>query len=261
MSEVTPETPTPPPAGAPEPPAPQAAPEAPAPQAAAPAQPETPAPAATSTDELPPWAQRELKKLRDEAAGNRVKAKEVADSLAQFKAEQEQQRQAFAKALGLAPDEPPTAEQLTKQLADAQAERTAAADRARQAAVELAVFRAAAAQQVDGNALLDSRAFVSALEGLDPTAADFQQQVTAAIVTAAQQNPRYQITPPAPPAPEPPAPPAIPKSGAEFGAPPQGPRQWTDEDLIGKTPKQVQDAINAGLLENMGFGPKRASRR
>jgi hypothetical protein len=261
MSELAPETPTPPPAGAPETPAPQAAPEAPAPQAATPAQPETPAPAATSTDELPPWAQRELKKLRDEAAGNRVKAKEVADSLAQFKAEQEQQRQAFAKALGLAPDEPPTVEQLTQQLAASKAQQDAEAARARQAAVELAVFRAAAAQQVDGNALLDSRAFVSALEGLDPTAQDFQQQVTNAILTAAQQNPRYQITPPAPPAPEPPAPPAIPKSGAEFGAPPQGPRQWTDEDVARATPAQLQKAINDGLCVDLGFGRKRADRR
>ena len=256
MSETTTETP----ALAPEAPTPQAAPEAPAPQAPAPAQPEPAAPAA-SAEELPAWAQRELKKLRDEAAGNRVKAKEVGDRLAAFEAQQETQRQAFAKALGLAPDEPPTVEQLTEQLAASKAQHDAESARARQAAVELAVFRAASAQQVDGNALLDSRQFVAALNGLDPSAPDFQQQVTEAISTAAQQNAHYRLAPPAPTAPEPPAPPAVPKSGAEFGAPPQGPRQWTDEDLVGKTPKQVQDAINAGLLENMGFGPKRASRR
>lgn len=260
MSELTPEAPAQAPAAAPETPAPVVAPEAPAPQAPAPAQSETPAPAA-SADELPPWAQRELKKLREEAAGNRVKAKQVEDSLTQFRAEQQAQRQAFAKALGLAPDEPPTVEQLTEQLASSKAQQDAESARARQAAVELAVFRAASAQQVDGNALLDSRAFVTALNGLDPTASDFQQQVTEAIATAAQQNPRYQVAPPAPAAPEPPAPPAIPRSSAEFGAPPQGPRQWTDDDLVGKTPQQVQDAINEGLLQNMGFGPRRSSRR
>lgn len=260
MSEPTPETSAPAPAAAPEQPAPQAAPEAPAPQATAPAQPEAAASAA-SADELPQWAQRELKKLRDEAAGNRVKAKEVADSLAQFKAEQEAQRQAFAKAMGLAPDEPPTAEELTKQLADAQAQRTAESSRARQAAVELAVFREAAAQQVDGNALLDSRQFVAALDGLDPTAPDFSQRVTEAISTAAQQNSRYQVAPPAPPAPTPPAPPAVPKSGAEFSAPPQGPRQWTDEDVARATPRQLQDAINQGLLRDLGFGEQRNARR
>lgn len=261
MSEPTPETSAPAPAAAPEPPAPVAAPEAPTPQAAAPTQPETAPASAAGTDELPSWAQRELKKLRDEAAGHRVKAKETADSLAQFKAEQEQQRQAFAKAMGFAPDEPPTAEQLTKQLADSQAERTAAADRARQVSVELAVFRAAAAQQVDGNALLDSRQFVAALDGLDPTAPDFNQRVTEAISTAAQQNARYQVAPPAPPAPVPPAPPSVPKSGAEFSAPPQGPRQWTDEDVSRATPRQLQDAINQGLLRDLGFGEQRGARR
>lgn len=263
MSEPTPETPAAPapaPTPVPEPPATPS--PAPAPEPAAPAQPETPqAPAASSVDELPAWAQREFKKLRDEAAGNRVKAKEVTDSLAQFKTEQEQQRQAFAKALGLAPDEPPTAEQLTEQLNATKAERDAQQARARQTAVELAVFRAAAAEQVDGNALLDSRAFVSALDGLDPSAENFGQQVKDAIAAAAESNPRYKLTPPAPAAPEPPAPPAVPKSGAEFGAPPQGPRQWTQEDVDRATPDQVQKAINQGLLENLGFGPRRASRR
>lgn len=259
MSEPAPETPAT--APAPEPPAPTAAPEAPTPQASASAQPETPAANAANTDELPPWAQRELKKLREEAAGNRVKAKEVADSLAQFKTEQEQQRQAFAKALGFAPDEPPTVEQLTQQLAASKGERDAEQARARQAAVELAVFRQAAAQQVDGNALLDSRAFAATLDSLDPAAPDFAQRVSEAINAAAERQPTYKVAPPAPQAPEPPAPPAIPKSGAEFSAPPQGPRQWTEEDVQNASPKQVQDAINQGLLQNLGFGPRRGSRR
>ncbi|NUQ95282.1 MAG: hypothetical protein HOY79_01525 [Streptomyces sp.] len=260
MSEPTPETPPAP--AAPEPPTPTPAAPEPAAAPQAEPQPSTPAaPSAASVDELPSWAQREFKKLRDEAAGNRVKAKEVTDSLAQFKAEQDQQRQAFAKALGLAPDEPPTAEQLTEQLNATKAERDAQQARARQTAVELAVFRAAAAEQVDGNALLDSRAFVSALDGLDPSADNFGQQVKDAIAAASEANPRYKLAPPAPAAPEPPAPPAVPKSGAEFGAPPQGPRQWTEEDVARAAPAQVQEAINKGLLVNLGFGPRRGARR
>jgi hypothetical protein len=231
----------------------------PTPSEPAPAEPQQPA--ATSTDELPSWAQRELKKLRDEAAGNRVKAKEVTDRLAAFETQQEQQRQAMAKALGLVSDEPPTAEQLAEQLNATKAERDAEQARARQTAVELAVFRAAAAEQVDGNALLDSRAFVSALDGLDPSVADFGQQVKDAIATAAESNPRYKLAPPAPATSAPPAPPSIPKSGSEFGAPPQGPRQWTDADVAAATPAQVQEAINQGLLVNLGFGPKRSTRR
>jgi hypothetical protein len=235
-----------------------------------PAQPQTPSepapaepqqPAATSTDELPSWAQRELKKLRDEAAGNRVKAKEVTDRLAAFEAQQEQQRQAMAKALGLVSDEPPTAEQLAEQLNATKAERDAQEARARQTAVELAVFRAAAAAQVDGNALLDSRQFVGALDGLDPTDPAFNAKVTEAIAAASEANPRYKLAPPTPAVPPAPEPPAVPKSGAEFGAPPQGPRQWTEEDVSRATPAQLQNAINDGLLENLGFGPRRASRR
>lgn len=260
MSEPVPETPAVAPAATPEQPAPQAAPEAATPQAPPAPQPETPAPAA-STDDLPPWAQRELKKLREEAAGNRVKAKEVADSLAQFKAEQEQQRLAFAKALGLAPDEPPTAEQLAEQVAAEKAAAEAAQQRARQAAVELAVFRAATAQQVDASALLDSRTFAATLDSLDPAAPDFTERVTEAISTAAQANPRLQPTPATPPSPPAPEPPSVPKSGGEFGAPPAGPRQWTEDDVAHATPAQLQDAINKGLLEQLGFGPRRAARR
>lgn len=265
MSEPTPEpTPAAPPTPAAEPtPAPTAVAPDPAhpqtPSEPAPAEPQQPA--ATSADELPSWAQRELKKLRDEAAGNRVKAKEVTDRLAAFEAQQEQQRQAMAKALGLVSDEPPTAEQLAEQLNATKAERDAQEARARQTAVELAVFRAAATEQVDGNALLDSRTFVSALDGLDPSADDFGQQVKAAIAAAAESNPRYKLEPATPPPPAPPAPPAVPKSGSEFGAPPQGPRQWTEEDVSRSTPAQLQKAINEGLLENLGFGPRRGSRR
>lgn len=260
MSEPAPETPVAETsAPAPEQPA-HGAPD-PAPVTAA--QPEAAQPAAgsASVDELPPWAQRELKKLREEAAGNRVKAKEVSDRLAAFEAAQDQQRKAFAKALGLAPDEPPTPEQLTEQLNSTRAERDAEQQRARQTAVELAVFRQAAAQQVDGNALLDSRAFVTALDGLDPAAADFNQRVTEAINVAAERNPLYKLTPPTPPTPAPPAPPTVPKSGAEFSAPPQGPRQWTEEDVARATPTQLQKAINDGLCQELGFGPRRASRR
>ena len=254
-------TPTEPPAAPPAPVAPPTppvvAPEPPAPPA--PAQPPA-APAASSVDELPAWAQKSLADVRAEAAANRVKAKENADALAAFQADQAKQRDALAKAFGLVGDEPPTAEQLTERLTASNAERDAERKRAQQAAVELAVLRAAATQQVDGNALLDSRQFVSALDGLDPTSADFSQKVSETIATAVERNPGYKPTV-APPPPAPPAPPTVPKSGAEFGAPPAGPRQWTETDVDNASPKQLQKAINDGLLETLGFGPRRASRR
>jgi hypothetical protein len=218
-----------------------------------------------SVDELPAWAQKNLAELRSEAAANRVKAKETAEALDKFKAEQAQQqaqqREAFAKALGLAPDEPPTAEQLAEQLAAEKAARDSDRQRARQAAVELAVFRAAAAEQVDGNALLDSRAVAAELAELDPTAGDFQQRVAETVAKAAA-DPRYKPAAASEPAPtSAPEPPAIPRSGGEFSGANNGPRQWTEADVQHATPDELQKAINQGLLEDMGFGPKRRSRR
>lgn len=257
--------------GTPEPPAgnpPSPEPPAPEPSSAPPAaDPEPPAqqPPAGTADELPPWAQRELKKLRDEAASNRVKAKEAADAagkaVEQMRAEQEAQRLALGKALGLVKDEPPTAEELTKQLQASQAERDAERTRARQAAVELAVFRAAGTLGADGSALLDSRSFAGTLADLDPADAGFGERVAAAITAAVEAQPKYKLTPPAPA--EPPRPqPTVPQSSpGQFTGPPSTPRQWTEEDVARATPTQLQDAINKGLLENLGFGPKRASRR
>jgi hypothetical protein len=222
-------------------------------------------------DELPSWAQRELKKLRDEAAGNRVKAKETADALTKFRSEQEQreqeQRQRLAKALGLVnDDEPPSVDELTKQLEASNSTATEAQNAARATRVELAVFRAAAAANVDANALLDSRSFVSQIVGLDDTAEDFSGKVNALIEKAAEQNSRYKLkredpTQPAPPV-EPPAPPAVPRSGAEgFTSAPNGPRQWTEQDVERASPKQVEEALEKGLLQSLGFGARRGSRR
>jgi hypothetical protein len=248
------ETATEPPAIPAAPATPPAPPVPAPPQPPAPPAPTDPAagqpPTAAAVDELPPWAQKSITELRAEAAANRVKAKETADALAAFKADQDKkqaaQREAFAKAMGLAPAEPPTAEQLAEQLAAEKTARDTDRQLAQQAAVQLAVFRAAAEAQVDGNALLDSHAFTSTLSGLDPAAPDFQQQVAAAITKAAE-NPRYQVAPAVPAPPAPPAPPTVPASGAEFSAPPGGPRQWTDADVQAATPAQLQKAINDGL--------------
>jgi hypothetical protein len=50
-------------------------------------------------------------------------------------------------------------------------------------------------------------------------------------------------------------------SPGQFTGSPSAPRQWTEEDVARATPVQLQHAINDGLLENLGFGPRRASRR
>jgi hypothetical protein len=122
-----------------------------------------------------------IAELRRENASDRTGAKQTAAEEA--RAEMAQQ---IGKALGLIKDdEPADPAKLTEQLTATQAQ-------ARQAAVELAVFRAAGSYQGDPNALLDSRAFLTKVADLDPTAADFAAKVDAAIKDAVTSNPKLK---------------------------------------------------------------------
>jgi hypothetical protein len=245
------------------PPAPAADPAPPAADPAAPSGQEPPAPPAepTSVDALPAWAQQEIRKTRNEAAANRAKAKEHADALAALQTTSQARLDAIARTLGLKPEEA-TPEQIMAQRDAANTLAEANAQRARETAVELAVFRTATAAQVNGNALLDSRAFVATLDGLDPSAADFAQRVNDAITAAVEANPSWKLAAPAPAAPAAPAPPAVPRSGTgPVTGVPDGPRQWTEADVERASPAQVQKAMDDGLLLNLGFGTARKNRR
>ena len=143
----------------------------------------------------------------------------------------------IAKVLGLKPEDV-TPEQLAAERDAANASADQSAAQARAAAVELAVFRAAAMAQADAGLLLDSRAFVATLDGLDPSADGFAPMVRDRIAAAVEANPGWKLAAPAAaPAPagqQPPPlqPPAIPASGPQgsFTAAPAGPRQLTMED-------------------------------
>lgn len=95
----------------------------------------------------------------------------------------------LGKALGLVKDgdNAPTAEQLAAQGQASQAE-------ARQAKVELAVFRTAGTHQGDPNALLDSRAFLAKVADLDPADGEFQAKVDAAVKVAVAENPKLKAS-------------------------------------------------------------------
>ena len=123
-----------------------------------------------------PWddptaAKAEIERLRKENGAARTNAKAQAATDA---------RQELAKALGLIKGDEPAdpvklAEQLTTEKADA-----------RQARVELAVYRAAGSI-ADPSALLDSTSFLRSLKNVDPTDS---AAVTAAITAAVASNPR-----------------------------------------------------------------------
>lgn len=173
----------------------------------------------SEVDQLPAWAQKHIRELREENKRSRLETKQSAVEEA-TKAAREQMAQDLGRALGIIPpegeeggadDAPLTAEQLTELLA---AERTST----QTARVELAVFKAAGAHSADPGALLDSRSFLDAVKGIDPTDAE---AINKAIEEAVANNPRLKLAEPTPavdPEPEPTPPP----SGGTFAGGPSG---------------------------------------
>ncbi|WP_275463369.1 hypothetical protein [Streptomyces noursei] len=140
--------------------------------------------------------EQQLAAARRDAGKQRVTAKQAAADEA--RAELAQQ---IGRALGLVQDDtPPDPAALTQQLADEQ-------QRARQTAVELAVYRTAREAGGDPDALLDSRTFAAAVADLDP--ADVAA-VRAAVEAAVAANPKLAVQRPAGPA----------RAGTEFSGPP-----------------------------------------
>ncbi|HET6909836.1 MAG TPA: hypothetical protein VFH54_10900 [Mycobacteriales bacterium] len=115
-----------------------------------------------------------IQKLRAEKAALKGSATKAAEAARQDLA------QTIGKALGLVQDDtPPDPAALTQQL-------TAASAQAKQAQLELAVYRAAG-DTADPIALIDSRAFMQQVAAIDP--AD-TSAITQAITQAVTANPR-----------------------------------------------------------------------
>lgn len=193
---------------------------------------------------------------------------QLQEALNADKAERDKQMDLIAKAMGLKPtDEPPTPEKLAQQLADAQrsaqAEVTAreAAEARAQEAVsqakrERALMLVAGSHEANAAALLDSRSFMDKIGRLDPAADAFAEQLSEAIKAAVEANGAYKLTPKR-------TAPAQKSSGGEFNGSAGGDRQWTDEDVDKASPEELREAMDKGLLRDLGFGPsrKRAWRR
>lgn len=122
-----------------------------------------------TVEELPAWAQKQIKDLRKDDGDERVAAKTLA---------------AIQKALnpGAKGGEQPNAEQLTAQL-------TEQATAAKQAQTELAVYKLAGKHGADADALLDSRTFLAKIADLDHTDT---KAVTKAITDAITENPKLK---------------------------------------------------------------------
>lgn len=137
------------------------------------------------SDDVATWKKRARTQEDRAKANKQALDKAQADSKATL--------DAIAQALGLkSKDEDPKAlaEKLTTELGGAQTD-------ARQARVELAVYKAAAKHGGDADALLDSRAFVKAVGELDPADDGFAGAVGEAIKTAIKANAKLAAAPPA----------------------------------------------------------------
>ena len=137
------------------------------------AEPTQPTPPAADPWADPAVARAEIEKLRRENASARTNAKQTAADEARKELTQQ-----IGKALGLLEDEVDP-EKLTAELTASQAS-------AKQAQIELAVFRAAG-DLADPQQLLDSRAFLEKVAAIDPTDS---AALTAAITAAVEANPR-----------------------------------------------------------------------
>jgi hypothetical protein len=152
------------------------------PAAATPEPPKPTEPPKSSPWDNPEAAKAEIERLRRENASERTNAKAKAAEEARNALAQE-----FGKILGFVKDEPIDPAELTEQL-------TATQKQARQAALELAIFKstpdAAAAA-----ALLDSRSFLAKVADVDPTDT---ASIAAAVTEAITANPALGKRLPAP---------------------------------------------------------------
>jgi len=176
----------------------------------------------------PESAKAEIERLRRENGAARTNAKQQAAVEARTALATE-----IGKALGLVKDEPADPAKLTEQLTTSQVD-------AKNAKVELAVFKAAAAAGGDPLALLDSASFLEKVRAIDPTDSG---AVAAAITEAVTANPRLGAAP----ASRTPAPnPAQGSSGSGTGA-----SQITKEQLANMSSADIDKAFAEGRLSHV----------
>jgi hypothetical protein len=182
-----------------------------------------------------------VENLRGDVAGEKAK-REAAEKKAAD--DQAAMRKLFAEAAGVKLDEdkPPTPEELAKQLEEARGETKASREETRQMKVELAVRKTAGQHGGDPDALLDSRSFANVIAKLDPTAADFDEQVGKAVKSAVDGSSKLGAKKPEP------KPETTPAGGADMGGTTGGKRQLGAADVARMTPKQITQAVHEGRL-------------
>lgn len=202
--------------------------------------------APNSVDELPDWAQSEIRKAREEAAKYRTRAKDTAEEVAaKAKAEREELIQNLGRQLGLVEDETNDPDKL---LTAAQEQAQAAAKERDELANQLANYRrkdavSQALSKVDGTvdtALLNAvLASDNAYQQLDINADDFTDQVSTIITNTIESHPSLvQATHKAS---------GVDTSNTRSGAA----KPLTREDLAGMTADEINAAVKDGRLSHL----------
>lgn len=129
-----------------------------------------------------------LAAARNEAAQNRIKAKDAKEAADTAASKYDQLVQTLGKGLGLIKDDDgeapaPDAEALAAQVAEAQTKAT-------ESARELAVYKAAATNGADPTKLLDSRSFLASIAEVDH---GDEAALSAAIKAAVQGNQSFAL--------------------------------------------------------------------
>ncbi|MGW9299590.1 hypothetical protein ACWHA3_02030 [Streptomyces cyaneofuscatus] len=187
----------------------------------------------------PERAMRAIENLREAVDDQKKKRAEdkqkAADEQADF-------MKKMAGLFGIETDEqkPPTPEELSAQLAEAQTRTKASDDRARQTQVELAVYKTAGKHGGDPDALLDSRNFAKAIEKLDPSDDGFGEAVAKAVKAAVDSNSKLAAKAPKQ-EPEP-----APAGGAPMDGAGNGKRQLGEADRKRMTPEEIDKATREG---------------
>ncbi|MEU8642252.1 hypothetical protein AB0C91_10075 [Streptomyces sp. NPDC048674] len=176
------------------------------------------------------------KKFQDELA---ARDKKWADELAA-----RDKRLAAAFGWDTPEEKPLTPEELTAKLAEEQNRTKASDDRARQTAVELAVYKTAGRHGGDPDALLDSRSFANAIAKLDPASEGFDKAVGDAVKAAVDSNKKLAAKAPEPKEETTPA------GGAPMDGAPGGKRQLGAADVARMSPEEIDQAVKDGRLKS-----------
>lgn len=171
-----------------------------------------------------------LKQARQDAAKRRTQAREARQQASAEKARADKAEQELArlrKAAGAGDDNADDNDNDDQTNADRERADKAEA-KARDLAVQVQVSKLAGKHKADVSALLDSRAFLASVEGLDPEDADFADEVADAIKAAVKKNPALRKGQ------------GSARGGAEFNG---------GSGERGKRPKSIAEAVNRRMAK------------